>query len=51
MAVAAVGTFLIGQLSPNSPGSMLAVVGGSLALALAFGLIAFRPGPRSASAA
>jgi len=42
MMVAALGTFLIGQLPQTTPLSMVAVVGGSLALALAFGLIVWR---------
>jgi len=39
MIVAALGTLLIGQLPQNIPQPMIAVVGASLALALAFGLI------------
>jgi MFS transporter, DHA1 family, multidrug resistance protein len=42
MIVAALGTFLIGQLPQNAPLSMIAVVGASLALALAFGLVVRR---------
>jgi DHA1 family bicyclomycin/chloramphenicol resistance-like MFS transporter len=42
MIVAALGTFLIGQLPQATPLSMVAVVGGSLALALAFGLFVWR---------
>jgi DHA1 family bicyclomycin/chloramphenicol resistance-like MFS transporter len=42
MMIAAVGTFLIGQLPQNTPLSMVAVVGASLALALVFGLRALR---------
>jgi DHA1 family bicyclomycin/chloramphenicol resistance-like MFS transporter len=42
MMIAAVGTFLIGQLPQNTPLSMVAVVGTSLALALVFGLRALR---------
>ncbi|HEX7199805.1 MAG TPA: MFS transporter, partial [Dongiaceae bacterium] len=42
MMIAAIGTFLIGQLPQATPVSMVAVVGASLALALAFGLPALR---------
>jgi MFS transporter, DHA1 family, multidrug resistance protein len=42
MMVAALGTFLIGQLPQSTPLSMVAVVGGCLALALAFGVIVWR---------
>ena len=42
MMIAAAGTFLIGQLPQNTPLSMIAVVGASLALALVFGLRALR---------
>jgi DHA1 family bicyclomycin/chloramphenicol resistance-like MFS transporter len=42
MMVAAVGTLLIGLLPQDAPLSMVAVVGGSLALALACGLLALR---------
>jgi DHA1 family bicyclomycin/chloramphenicol resistance-like MFS transporter len=42
MIVAALGTFLIGQLPQNTPLAMIAVVGASLALALAFGLVVRR---------
>jgi MFS transporter, DHA1 family, multidrug resistance protein len=42
MMVAALGTFIVGQLPQDSPAPMVAVVGVSLALALAFGLIALR---------
>src|SRR6201997_4392504 len=42
MMVAALGTFLIGQLPQATPLSMVAVVGGCLALALAFGVIVWR---------
>jgi MFS transporter, DHA1 family, multidrug resistance protein len=40
MMTAAIGTFLIGQLPPNSAISMIIVVGGSLMLAMVFGLLA-----------
>jgi MFS transporter, DHA1 family, multidrug resistance protein len=39
MMVAALGTFLIGQLPQNTPRAMIAVVGTSLALALVFGVV------------
>jgi DHA1 family bicyclomycin/chloramphenicol resistance-like MFS transporter len=42
MMVAALGTFLIGQLPQNTPRAMIAVVGASLALALAFGVVVRR---------
>jgi len=42
MIVAALSTFLIGQLPQATPLSTVAVVGGSLALALAFGLFVWR---------
>ena len=42
MMVAALGTFLIGQLPQSTSLSMVAVVGGCLALALAFGVIVWR---------
>jgi hypothetical protein len=42
MMIAAVGTFLIGQLPQGAPLSMAAVVGASLSLALVFGLLALR---------
>jgi DHA1 family bicyclomycin/chloramphenicol resistance-like MFS transporter len=42
MMVAAIGTFLIGQLPQDTPLPMVAVVGASLALAWAFGLVALR---------
>jgi DHA1 family bicyclomycin/chloramphenicol resistance-like MFS transporter len=42
MIVAALGTFLIGQLPQSTPLPMVAVVGGCLALALAFGVIVWR---------
>jgi DHA1 family bicyclomycin/chloramphenicol resistance-like MFS transporter len=42
MMIAAAGTFLIGQLPQDTPLSMVAVVGASLALALVFGLRALR---------
>ncbi len=42
MMIAALGTFLIGRLTQDSPVSMVAVVTASLALALAFGLQALR---------
>ena len=42
MIVAALGTFLIGQLPQNTPLAMIVVVGASLAFALAFGLVVRR---------
>jgi DHA1 family bicyclomycin/chloramphenicol resistance-like MFS transporter len=42
MMIAALGTFLIGQLPQATALSMIAVVGGSLALAYVFGLLALR---------
>jgi DHA1 family bicyclomycin/chloramphenicol resistance-like MFS transporter len=42
MTTAAIGTSLIGILPQHSVLSMVAVVGGSLALALFFGLLALR---------
>jgi DHA1 family bicyclomycin/chloramphenicol resistance-like MFS transporter len=46
MTIAAIGTLLIGILPQHSILSMVAVVGGSLALALFFGLLALRrPSP------
>jgi MFS transporter, DHA1 family, multidrug resistance protein len=42
MMIAAIGTFVIGQLPQTTPVSMVAVVGASLALAFAFGLPALR---------
>jgi len=42
MMVAALGTLLIGQLPQSTPFAMITVVGGSLALALAFGLVVRR---------
>jgi DHA1 family bicyclomycin/chloramphenicol resistance-like MFS transporter len=54
MMIAAIGTFLVGQLPQDTPLSMVAVVGASLALALVFGVLAVRvpeQGARSASTA
>ena len=42
MMVAALGTFIVGQLPQDSPAPMVGVVGVSLALALVFGFIALR---------
>jgi DHA1 family bicyclomycin/chloramphenicol resistance-like MFS transporter len=42
MIVAALGTFLIGQLPQSTPLPMVSVVGAALALALIFGLVALR---------
>ncbi|MBO0739200.1 MAG: multidrug effflux MFS transporter, partial [Alphaproteobacteria bacterium] len=42
MMVAAIGTFLIGQLPQSSALSMVAVVGASLTLAMVFGFLALR---------
>lgn len=42
MMIAAIGTFLIGQLPQDTPLSMVTVVGASLALALVFGLLTLR---------
>jgi MFS transporter, DHA1 family, multidrug resistance protein len=54
MMVAALGTFLIGQLPRDSVSAMVGVVGACLALALIFGLLALRapdevPHPTSAA--